>query len=161
LAGPSTPDPATSSIRAICFWLGGQQIAVDMADVKETIVLRPITRVFLTPPCVAGLINLRGDVVAVLNLDALLGLTGGLVGADARIVIVRRDGRSAGLLVDRLAEPRSIDPEAIHPAPPTVAPEAAALLGGVVTLEGGAPLLVLDLPKLFGCDRLRQFRRKA
>lgn len=150
--------------KVVCFWLGKQQFAAPIGEVKETIVLRPITRVFLTPRFVAGIINLRGDVVAVLDLSEFLGLGATEIGADTRIVIARAgDGtaKTAGILVDRLAEVRWLDDGELEAPPPTVAPAAAELLAGVKTLEGGAPLCVLDLARLFGSERLRQFQRKA
>jgi len=99
--------------------------------------------------------------VAVLDLAAFLGLGSTAIGADTRIVIARAGERTAGLLVDRLAEVRSIDLGAIEPSPPTLAPELAALLAGIVTLPGGAPLAVLDLAKLFDSDRLRELSRRT
>ncbi len=139
----------------VCFWLRDQQLGAPIGDVKETIVLRPITRVFLTAPWIAGIINLRGDVVAVIDLAAFLGLGRTEAHADARIVIAAA-GATAGLLVDRLAEVRVVDAGAIQPPPPTIDPHVAELLSGVTTLDGGAPLLLLDLPKLLGSPRLRQ-----
>src|SRR6185503_19568722 len=105
-------------MKVICFWLAGQQFAADLAHVKETIVLRPITRVFLTPPWVAGIINLRGDVLAVLDLAAFMGLPKTRPGDGTRIVIARTAaGKRAGLLCDRLAEVRTIADDGLQPTP--------------------------------------------
>src|SRR5215470_847825 len=108
----------------VSFDVRGQRLGCPIAQVKETIVVRPITRVFLTPPWVAGIINLRGDIVAVLDLAVLLGLGPTLPQPETRIVIVRSGaggpreaspsgGRSplivAGVLVDRLTEARTVD----------------------------------------------------
>lgn len=132
-----------------------------IAEVKETIVVRPITRVFLTPPWIAGIIDLRGDIVAVIDLGALLGLGATARKADTRIIIVRAAGKLAGLLVDRLADARGVDLERLQPAPPTLAPEIGGLLEGVATLSGGDPLAVLDLEKLFDSERVREFTRRS
>jgi purine-binding chemotaxis protein CheW len=149
-------------MKVICFWLAGQQFAADLAHVKETIVLRPITRVFLTPPWVAGIINLRGDVVAVIDLAAFLGLPSGRTSDDARILIGRTGGgKRAGLICDRLSEVRSVDDQALQPPPPTLTTEGAALARGVATLDSGEPVVVLDLERLFSSERLRQYRRGA
>lgn len=157
-------DPAATSEarlrKVICFWLGRQQVAADIDHVKETIVLRPITRVFLMPRWLAGLINLRGDVVAVVDLAAFMGLPPTRLGDETRIVIARVQGKTAGLIVDRLAEAMFIDPEKLQPPPPGPG-DGAELCAGVVTLEGGAPLALLDLTKLFDSERLRQFERRA
>jgi purine-binding chemotaxis protein CheW len=151
----------------VCFGIDDQELGVAIEEVKETIEVKPITRLFLVPDFVAGLINLRGDVVAVIDLARLLGLTARLPGADTRIVILR--GRAAGkpavagLLVDRLTEVREVDRAALRPPPATVSPEAAAFVAGVARVGEGAsarPLLVLDLAKMLDCEPLRAFRRQ-
>jgi purine-binding chemotaxis protein CheW len=145
----------------LCFEIRGQRFGCGLGHVKETIVVRPITRVFLTPAWVSGIINLRGDIVAVLDLAAYLGLGATTLGNDTRIVIARNGQRVAGLLVDRLAEVRAADLDTLEPSPPTLAGEVAAMMAGVLTLPGGAPLGVLDLGKLFESDRLRGFARRT
>jgi purine-binding chemotaxis protein CheW len=152
---------ASGKASIVCFELRGQRLGCPIAQVKETLVVRPITRVFLTPTWVSGIINLRGDIVAVLDLGAFLGLGATVLESETRIVITRSAERVAGLLVDRLAEVRAVDLERLEPPPATLAPEIAGLLAGVATLPGGAPLAVLDLGKLFDSDRLRELARRT
>ena len=154
----AAPGPLAS--KAICFWLSGQLLGVPIEQVKETIVLRPITRVFLTPGWVAGLINLRGDVVAVLDLAGLLDLPSTGFTDETRIVITRHGGKTAGLIVDRLADARVYDRERLEPAPATLSGAVAELVTGVATQEAGVPLVVLDLERLLHSGRLAPFSRK-
>src|SRR5205085_1586047 len=65
----SSPDAGE---RQVCFHLAGQEFGLPIDEVKETIEPRPITRIFLVPDFIAGLINLRGDVLAVLDLGRVL-----------------------------------------------------------------------------------------
>lgn len=156
MAGPGA---SPSSTKLVCFLLHGQEYAADITDVVETLVVRPITRVILTPPWIAGIMNLRGDVVAVLDLARLLGMPPTLVTDDSRVLLARHQGRRAGVLVDRLAELRALDLQKIEPPPVTLPAEVATFLRGVVTIPGtatGAEVVrVLDLPALFESDRLR------
>lgn len=164
VAGPDPAHPSQAQpqepLKLVCFWLHGQEYALDIADIKETMAVKPITRVFLTPPWLSGIINLRGDIVAVLDLAQLLGMPAVAVTGDSRIIICQRQGKVAGILVDELAELRMVPEAAIAPPPVTLASEGAQLLRGVATLEDGAPLRVLDLESLFAaaCSRppLRQ-----
>jgi purine-binding chemotaxis protein CheW len=149
--------------RVVCFWLGRQQFGAPIGHVKETIVLRPITHVFLTPPWLAGIVNLRGDIVAVVDLPAFFGLGQCAMGSEARIVIAHSgapERKRVGFLVDRLAEVKAVEMRALQPTS-MLSPEHANLAHGVLTQDGGAPLTVLDVPKLFESERLRQFQRKA
>lgn len=154
----AAPDRA-GSVKLVCFRIHGREYGVPIDDVKETMPLRPITRVFLTPPWLAGIINLRGDIVAVIDLARFSGLEPTHIQADSRILICRHDGKVAGVVVDELCELRVLDRARVEAPPSTLADSAAALLAGVATVEGGAPLAVLDMGKLFQSERLRAFQR--
>lgn len=149
------PGAQTGVAKLVCFLLHGQEYAAPIADVIETLAVRPITRVFLTPDWVAGVMNLRGDVVAVLDLARLLGMPSALVTDESRIVLARHDDRRAGLLVDGLAELRVLDLARLEPPPATLSSETAALLRGVATVDGGEVVRVLDIAALFESERIR------
>ena len=96
--GPGGP------LRLVCFELRAQELALPIADVRETLPVPPITRVFLTPPCLAGVISLRGDIVPVIDLGVLLGLPATAAGDDSKIVVVDCAAGVAGIVVDRLCD---------------------------------------------------------
>jgi purine-binding chemotaxis protein CheW len=145
---------AAGSAKLVCFLLHGQEYAADIANVVETLAVRPVTRVFLTPAWLAGIMNLRGDVVAVLDLSRLLGMAPTVVTDDSRILLTRHGGKRAGLLVDGLAELRHVEADQLEPPPVTLAPEVSELLRGIVTFAAGDVVRVLDLEALFESDRL-------
>ena len=161
-------------MKLLCFHVAGQDFALPIGSVKETLPERPLTRLFLVPPFVAGLINLRGEVVAVLDLAALLGLSGGKV-EGRNIVVLRanllpgaRDPRNAanrpaaGLLVDRLDGVHDLPAGDVKPPPPTLQAEPAAYLEGVAQNgDPPRPLLILAPERLLGAERLAPFRRET
>jgi purine-binding chemotaxis protein CheW len=146
--------------RLVCFWLGEQLYGAPIRFVRETVRLRPITPVFHTPDFIAGLASLRGEILAVLDLARLLGLPPTPLDHDTHILIVECGGKRAGVLADRLSEVRDVEPRAIVPAPPTLAPEVTAVLRGVVSLPQ-ATLGVIDLERVFASDELRRYERKG
>ena len=97
--------------------------------------MRPLTRVFHAPEVVAGVTSLRGDVLPVLDLGALLGSTTAGLGHNARIVVVREatgGRRRAGLSVDDLAGLRDVPPEGLAPTPSTLPDPARELVKGII-----------------------------
>ena len=165
-------------MKLLCFHVAGQDFGVPIAAVKETIPERPLTRLFLVPPFVAGLINLRGEVVAVLDLAALLGLDRAQESgrrAPKNIVILRasllpdvRDVRhaanrpAAGFWVDRLDGVRDLGDGEVRPPPPTLAAEPAGYLDGVAACgEPPHPLLLLAPERVLGSPHLTPFRRET
>ncbi|HYU15492.1 MAG TPA: chemotaxis protein CheW [Candidatus Acidoferrum sp.] len=145
---------AAGSAKLVCFLLRGQEYAADIASVVETLAVRPITHVFLTPAWLAGIMNLRGDVVAVLDLSQMLGMAPTILTDDSRIVLARHGGRRAGLLVDGLAELRTASLDRLEPAPATLSPDVARLLAGLITCSPGEVVRVLDLAALFESESL-------
>lgn len=165
--------------KVVCFAVSGQVVGAPIAAVRETVGPRPLTRAFLVPEIVAGLVNLRGDVVAVLDLAALLGIGGagrarprtadGEIGPFV-ILRSREPGRSTraacGLLVDALLGTRELTPQAIAPVPKTLGADAAAHLAGVAAIRDGdrdgedatRPLLLLDPARVIDSERLRPLR---
>lgn len=153
--GPTESAAGARPRKLVCFQLAGQEYGADIADVKESMAPRPVTRVFLTPPWLAGIMNLRGDVVPVIDLGRFLGFPPTPPSDDSRIVLAQKDGHRAGLLVDALAELREVDLGALAPPPATLPPELGRLLAGLATLADGALVRVLDLGALFDHDRVR------
>jgi purine-binding chemotaxis protein CheW len=142
-------------LRLVCFELRQQELALPIADVRETLSLLPITRVVLTPPCLAGVFSLRGDIVPAIDLCVLLGLAPTEVGDDSRIVVVEHAGSVVGIVVDRLRDLRSI--EAVEPPPPNLPAEVAALLRGVAATPTGT-VRVLDAHAILSAEPLQALR---
>ena len=151
--------------RIVSFWLRGQLFALPIERVRETIALgkRPITRVFQTPDFVLGIVNLRGTILAVLDLGRYLGLGRGSTGETSRVLVVEGEAlrKSAGLLVDAIAPWQTMSPQALLPPPPTLRGERAACVRGVIMQTDERPLTLLDVDAVIGAPELRPFRRTA
>ena len=155
------PDVAARErgLQLVCFHLRHQEMALPIEDVRETVPMRPITPVFLTPPWLAGIFSLRGDIVPAIDLAPWLGLPRVVLGDDSRIVVLRHERHVIGLLVDRLADLRTLERTALSPPPATLPAEIATLLAGVAATPTG-PVRVLDTAALFRSDRMRALARE-
>jgi len=160
--------------RLVCFWVGRQLFGINISQVSEVIALRPITRVPSVPSWVSGIMNLRGEVVSVLDLGGFLGIGATALSSWSRMVIVRAAGRTGGILADRIDEARMVDLAQLQPPPTIGSPENQELLAGLITTtgmqssegsdDGGGDaasvlILVLDMERLFESERIRQFAR--
>lgn len=142
------------SLRLVCFFLREQEIGVPIAAVRETIRMRPITHVFLTPPWLVGIFSLRGEIVPAIDLAPWLGMGPTTVTADSRLVVLAWEGKVLGVLADALSELRIVAPDAINAPPPTLSAEQLSVLRGVSSTQGGV-VRILDPAGLLGSDRLR------
>lgn len=140
-------------MRLVCFELRAQELALPIADVRETLPVPAITRVFLTPPCLAGVFSLRGEIVPVVDLGILLGLAATRLGDDSKIVVVQQARGTFGIVVDRLRDLRTLDAP-LEPPPVSLAADVAALLLGVVATDSGS-VRVLDARAVLSVAPLR------
>jgi purine-binding chemotaxis protein CheW len=105
----------------LTFTLGDEVFAMDIRTVREIIQYGPMTTVPLMPDFVRGVINLRGAVVPVIDLQARFGRPAAKVGKKTCIVIfdAMREGERVelGLLVDAVSEVIEISPAQIEPPP--------------------------------------------
>jgi purine-binding chemotaxis protein CheW len=135
----------------------GETYAVSVATVHELVMLQPLTHVPTMPPCIRGLMNLRGTVVPVVDLARQLGLGETEVGAETCVIIVEAstDGSRApmGVLTNEVQDVIALAPSDIGPVPAFGSSVNADYLAGV-TRVGGKYVLILDLTKILTPDEL-------
>lgn len=147
-------------LRLVCFELRGQELALPIEVVRETLPIQPITRVVLTPPALAGVFSLRGDIVPAIDLGVLLGFPRTEIGDDSRIVVLDEDVSTAGIIVDRLRDLRTLDETTpLEPVPPSLAAEVADLMLGIASTPTGT-VRVLDAKAVISAEPLRALAKR-
>ena len=100
------------------------------------------------PPHVTGVINLRGAVVAVIDLAARLGLGKTIPTPRHVIVIVTLGEQTVGLLADVVSDILGIEELAMKPVPEVASDSTRAFITSVITMEDGRMLRKLDLSEV-------------
>ena len=131
------------------FFLRDALCALDAAGIQEVIRVGPITPVRHAPASVAGIVNLRGKIVTVLDLGLRLGLPKAQPGPDSRIFILEDGNEFIGLLVDRVDEVVETDPKLLQPPPANVSANQARFLKGICR-SGNLVITVLDAAIILG-----------
>jgi purine-binding chemotaxis protein CheW len=125
------------------FEVDDQLFGVPVAIVQEVLSFSEYTPVPLAPKAVGGLFNLRGQVIAAVDLRVQLGLPPRDLDGPAMNVIVRQDDESVSLLVDRIGEVVELDDDACEPPPDTLHGPLRELINGAFKLDGRL-MLALD-----------------
>ena len=143
----------------LVFTLGGEVFAIDILQIREIIEVGEITEVPMTPPTVRGVINLRGAVVPVIDLNARFGHGPSAVGKKTCVVIfdAERDGTRAdlGLMVDAVSEVVDIPSDAIEPPPAFGSVVRRDFIRGIGKL-GDRFVILLDPEKAFDVEEMAQ-----
>ena len=114
-------DTIMETCQYLTFRLGDEDFALEINTVREVLDLINITKIPRTPDYMQGVINLRGNVVPIIDLRLNLGMTAAEKTVDSCIIIVEvdMDGEALqiGALADSVQEVIDIDPAQIEPAP--------------------------------------------
>lgn len=108
-----------SEHQVMVFWLANEEYGISIDDIKEVDRLKEIiiNRIPKVPSFVEGIVNLRGDVVPIINLRKKLDMIEAELTKNSRIIVVDIHSQLVGLLVDRISGVVGLREEEISPAP--------------------------------------------
>jgi purine-binding chemotaxis protein CheW len=117
------------------FYLDKLLFGIESQKIQEVMRLLELTDVPLAPPAVSGLMNLRGQIVAALDLRKRLMLLPREAGVPAMCVVVRTLEGAISLLVDEIGDVVEVDAETFEPIPETLGGELRTVIVGVHKLD--------------------------
>ena len=118
-------------------------VGVDIARVHVVLRTSPVTPVPRSAPCVAGLLNLRGQIVTVVDLRTRLGLEASDATSDAVHVVVESHGELLGLVVDREGDVVAVEDDTLDDSSEVTENEHGTCFVGTSTLDD-CRMLILD-----------------
>jgi purine-binding chemotaxis protein CheW len=148
----SNPETAEDLLIAT-FQLGGDDglFGIDATVIQEVVMVGEMTPVRHAPDYVAGIRNLRGRIITVVDLCVRLGLGAVVIGPDSRILIADWKGEPVGLLVDRVSDAIAMEPGELQQAPPNLHGVQMQKALGVFRC-GERLAALLDLAAVLGTD---------
>ncbi|KHS44352.1 chemotaxis protein CheW [Novosphingobium subterraneum] len=132
----------------ITFEVEGQVFGLDIMAIREIRAWSPTTRLPRVPHYVAGVVNLRGTVLPVVDLAARLGWRATEATPRHAIIVTQQGAQISGWIVDSVSDIVTIDSEALQPPPPTTAGDTVVpFLEGLAAIEDRM-VMVLNLAAL-------------
>jgi purine-binding chemotaxis protein CheW len=126
--------------------IGGELIGLPILRVQDVFIPEAPTRVPLAPPEIAGVLNLRGRIVTLIDMRRRLGLASGAERAALAIGVELR-GESYGLLIDAIGEVLKLDEDSREPNPVNLDPRLARVSTGIHRLNDRL-LMVIDVDRV-------------
>ena len=144
----STQDESIISIQQwVTFSLDGEVYGINVLQVQEVLKYTEIAPVPGAPEYILGIINLRGNVVTVIDTRHRFGLAPVEDLDDTRIIIVEADSKVVGIMVDSVSEVIQLSPSDIDDPPNLTSTDSAKYFMGVVNSEDSL-LVLVDLDRL-------------
>jgi purine-binding chemotaxis protein CheW len=144
---------AAEELQLVVFSVGREEFAVEVTQVREIMRMEEITRMPKSPHFVEGIINLRGQIIAVVELAKRLNLEAGERDSDTRIIVVEAEDIKVGMIVDSVSEVLRASAEAVEPSPTLAMDISAAYLQGVVKQDNRL-IILLDLTKVLSLQEM-------
>ncbi len=140
------------SSRLLCFQLGNEEFAIPLSVVREVIAMPEVTPIPFVPSYFMGLINLRGNVLSVMNLGNKLGIKSAQSSDQEKTIVICDFGvTSIGVMVDSVNSVINYNPDEVFDRPDV---EGKAKVDYIthVFRRGERVVLILDMKKALSIE---------
>jgi purine-binding chemotaxis protein CheW len=137
----------------ISFTVGAEEYGLELLRVKEVIRMRQITWLPKAPSCVKGIINLRGDVIPIVDLRDRFGLKAQEQTAMTRVIVVEVEGRPVGMTVDSASQVVRVPADQFDP-PPKVMGQGAKDFITAVGKMGDKLVIMIDVDRILSTEEM-------
>ena len=120
------------------FELGGERYALDIQLAREIVEMIPITPIPRAPPYISGVINLRGEITNIMNLDALLGLAATEIRSNQKIIVLVPEaagGSNVGIIVDDVSSVMQVSEADIDHIGGGFSSEFSSFVKGIIKMK--------------------------
>ena len=140
------PSPGPE-LHLVTFALDREEFGIPIAQVREVIRVGEITRVPQAREHVRGVTNLRGRILAVVEIRSRMGLRPAEITPKSRVIVVGVHDRTLGILVDSVSQVVKVSAKSVAPAPEEVLSSNADYITGVARWNSRL-IILLDLEKV-------------
>lgn len=134
-------------------------LGIPIETVIEIIEDYDVTPLFRVTPCLRGLINLRGQVLACLDLSPEFGLPLRRLDEHSQFIVLQGDGTELALRVDEVLKIWPLPQSRIQKADTVLSGEIIRYIHGVIETADG-PVMILSVPNLFASPHLQPYQRQ-
>lgn len=131
----------------VTIWLDGQMCGIPVLEVHDVLSKQAITEIPLAPVAVAGVLNLRGQIVTAINLRKRLNLPDCEDNIDEMNIVVEYQNEPYSLIIDKVGDVLSLSEESFEKNPVTLEACWQNVSTGIFRLDGEL-LVILDIEKL-------------
>ena len=137
---------STNSLLIVSFLLENERYGVDAKKVKEIIKVKKITPIPQVREYIEGIVNLRGDILPVIDLRKFFHLPV-FDGSEKKILFIESNGKVTGIIVDAVSEVIRLSTDNIQPSPPAIKKINTEYINGVGNISNGMVILI-DIDKI-------------
>ncbi len=138
----------------LSFKLGQEEYCLDILSVQEIRGYDTVTSIANTPDFIKGVINLRGNIVPIVDMRIKFRLSEARYDATTIVIILNLHNKMIGIVVDSVSDVIALPVEAIREAPRFGSAINTEFISGMATVDGNM-LIVVDIQKLMSSEDLQ------
>lgn len=147
---PEKKATAEDSLEVLAFLLAHETYAIETRFIREVYPLTELTPLPCTPDYIFGIINIRGQILTILDIKKFLDLPEKGITNLNRVIVVRQEDMTLGILADEIIDIRNISKDGLNPPLPTMTGIYAGYIRGIAE-EG---IIVLDMERVLNDRQL-------
>lgn len=144
----------------LVFTLGDEEYGIDILKVQEIRSCERVTRIANTPDFIAGVTNLRGVIVPIVDLRVKFNFSSATFDDNTVVIVLNFDNRVVGIIVDGVSDVLTLVPEQIRPAPDFSVTLSTEYLQGLGSVDDRM-LILVDIEKLLNSDEMELVEKSA
>lgn len=149
-----------TTVEALAFKLGEEEYGIDILKVQEIREHDAVTRIANAPDYIKGVVNLRGNIVPIVDLRLRFSLDTGEHASAGVVIVLNIASHVIGMVVDSVSDVVSLGTDDIRPAPSMGTGLDTDFLLGIGTIDGRM-LILLDIERLMSSHELGLIERLA
>lgn len=152
-------EAAQKNQQYVGFILDEQEYAIPIEKIQEIVLYNGVTRLPQVPAFVEGVTNLRGNIIPILNLRNILGMSNQEINLETRVVVVHVQNKTLGLIVDSVTQVKKINPDEIQAPGSAIGMGSSTHVAGL-TKEKDHLLILLDIEKMMQTGNVQEAFKK-
>jgi purine-binding chemotaxis protein CheW len=137
----------------VTFLMGKELYGINIFNTQEIIRVPEITPIPNSKSYIEGIINLRGDVIPVINLETKFQIPSN--GIKKEVIVIRSQGEKLGIMVEKVFRVIQVDESEISPPPSILTGVDEEYILGVLRLEDNKLIIFLNIEQMFFDDAVR------
>ncbi len=152
-------DKSKDEVQLVVFKIGDEEFGVEISQVREIVKLIDITRMPKAPQFIEGVVNLRGQIITVIDLAKRLDLPSAGRTDATRIMVVEVSNNTVGMIVDSVSEVLRLSVDDIEDTPSLIETEVHERYLRGVGKNSGRLLILLDLNEVLNSEEIHHISK--
>ncbi|MDD5067828.1 MAG: chemotaxis protein CheW [bacterium] len=148
---------STKTIQLVSFTVGEEEYGVHIEDVQEIVRMPEITHLPQTPDFIKGVINLRGNIIPVIDMRERFNMKAREYTSITRVIVIKIEKKLVGMIVDAVSQVLVLNEDDIDEAPDIIHGISKEFIEGIGKVNDDL-IIILDIQKVLTAEEIKSIK---